>query len=204
MKNLSIILNAVLGVAVLVLYILFFTSSNNGSGTQNPPVSVEIKGKKEGIQPIVYVNTDSLLLNYEFAKKARKELEGKQATIQTDLESRGKQLEAEIQTFQKTYTSMSVQQAQNTEKALGQKQQDLLNYRDIVGRQYLEEEQKLNEKLFNNVQDYLKRYAAEKGHVYIMGYTKVNPIILYAEASLDITKEVLKGLNDEYKEKGTK
>jgi outer membrane protein len=41
--------------------------------------------------------------------------------------------------------------------------------------------------------------AKEKGYKMVLTYSKSNPSILFADESLDVTKEVLVGLNAEYK-----
>ena len=65
MKNLNYIINGVLAVAVIVLYVLNFTSKNN-----KETASFESSGSvvEMATLPIAYVNTDSLLRAYNFAK----------------------------------------------------------------------------------------------------------------------------------------
>ena len=57
----------------------------------------------------------------------------------------------------------------------------------------------LYEKLYDKVADYLKGYAKEKGYKMVLTYSKGNSAILFADESLDVTKEVIKGLNEAYK-----
>lgn len=197
-KNLPLILNAVLAIGLAILYILHFTQKGGGAAAVSSNVA-NAKFSKDGVKfPIVYVNSDSLLLNYEFYKKTKKDLDGKQANLEGDLTSRAKQLENEIQNFQKNANSMTVQNAKNTEQQLMQKQQDLVQYREIVGRQYLDEERRMNDKLLDNIAKYMKKYGRDNGHIFVLGYSRGGGI-LYADSTLDVTAQVLKGLNDEYK-----
>ena len=67
MKNLSLIINAILAVAVIVLFVLVLNIKSNSSNKQvNTHEGVITTGKL----PIAYINIDSLLLNYQFAKDA--------------------------------------------------------------------------------------------------------------------------------------
>jgi outer membrane protein len=56
-----------------------------------------------------------------------------------------------------------------------------------------------NEKLYEKVAAYLKGYAKKKGYKMVLTYSKANPTVLYADESLDVTKDVVSGLNDAYK-----
>ena len=53
--------------------------------------------------------------------------------------------------------------------------------------------------LFAGVKRTIKAYGKEKGFTYIYGTGDSNASILYAEDKLDITKDILKLLNDKYK-----
>jgi outer membrane protein len=52
--------------------------------------------------------------------------------------------------------------------------------------------------LVSGVKKFIKAYGKEKGYAYIYG-TGDAASILYAEDKFDITKEIIKGLNDKYK-----
>jgi outer membrane protein len=52
--------------------------------------------------------------------------------------------------------------------------------------------------LVSGVKKFIKAYGKEKGYSYIYG-TGDAATVLYAEDKYDITKEVVKALNDKYK-----
>jgi len=52
--------------------------------------------------------------------------------------------------------------------------------------------------LVSNVKKTIKAYGKEKGYTYIYGTGDSNASILYAEDKLDITKDIIKLLNDKY------
>ena len=82
MKNLSLILNGVLFVAIIVLYILHFSS--NKDQTQESTAAVVAPMPVN----IAYINSDTLLNNYEFSKIAAGELENKKDELQAEYENR--------------------------------------------------------------------------------------------------------------------
>jgi outer membrane protein len=148
---------------------------------------------------IVYVNSDTLLTQYELAKQIKKEFEGKRATIEGDLTAKGRALESEIADYQRKGREMTQEQAQQTEQRLGKKQQELIQYRDELSRRLGEQEAKRNEELYNRVTEFLKRYSKERNYKFVLTYQKGNDRVLFADEKLDITQDVVSQLNSEFK-----
>ena len=193
MKNASLVLNAVLVVAVAFLYYLHFKDQK--AETAVAPVPAESKGKN-----IVYVNVDSLLTKYEYFKDAQKVLSSKRFQLDNDLNTRGRSLQNEVAFFQQKAPTMTQEQGRATEAALQKKQQDLVAYRDRAAQSLAADEQKKNEDLYNQIFEYLKKYNKQNKYEFVLGYTKGGGI-LFANASNDVTAPILAGLNKEYKEK---
>lgn len=74
-------------------------------------------------------------------------------------------------------------------------------YQQNAGGALQNEQAVENEKLYDKVAAYLKVYAKEKGYKMVLTYSKGNSAILFADESLDVTSEVIKGLNAEYSKK---
>jgi outer membrane protein len=82
MKNLSLILNAVLIVAVGVLFYLHF--STKGSAKASPARSASMNLVQPDV-PIVYVNIDTLLNNYDYFKDMQNDFADKQSEMEAEL-----------------------------------------------------------------------------------------------------------------------
>lgn len=193
MKNISIILNFILAIAVGILYYLHF------SGHKKESMEI-ISAKGSAPTNIVYVNTDSLLKNFEYFKQIKKDLETKSKKAEADLVNRQAALQKELQTYQQNAGGMTTEQRQRTEEGLMKKDQDLRTYGQTLGTQLQEEQVKLNDDLYNKVAGYLKEHSKGKNYQLILGYSKTGNI-LYASDSIDVTDAVLRGLNSEYKAK---
>ena len=76
MKNLSLVLNAVLIVVVGVLYYLHFS----GRPKSTPAGSTALPGDMK----IAYINSDSVLKNYEYFKVTGEKLESKRKKLDQD------------------------------------------------------------------------------------------------------------------------
>jgi outer membrane protein len=147
---------------------------------------------------VVYVNSDSLLTNYEYFKAVQKVFEDKSKKAQADLQAKGAAFQREVAAYQQNAGTLSADQRASTEERLARKQQELATYNQNAGNALANEEASENEKLYNKVSDFLKVHAKEKGYKIVLTYSKSNPAVLYADESLDVTKQVLEGLNAEY------
>lgn len=148
---------------------------------------------------IVYVNIDSLQENYNYFKDLRSKLETKSKNAQGDLTAKGNAFQKEVAEYQKSVQTMSADQRAATEQRLARKQQELETYNQNARSALANESAVENEKLYDKISAYIKDYAKKKGYKMVLTYSKGNPTVLFADESLDVTKEVLKGLNDAYK-----
>ena len=60
----------------------------------------------------------------------------------------------------------------------------------------------MNKKLMDNINDFIKKYAEQNGYAFIFSYSKnaaVSGGLMYGKDALDITLDVVKGLNEAYK-----
>lgn len=148
---------------------------------------------------IVFVNSDSLLNNYEYFKTIKNKFQTKSKKAQGDLTSKGTAFQREVATYQQNAANLSAEQRATTEERLARKQQELQTFNQNAGNALASEEAAENEKLYNKVSDFLKTHAKTKGYKMVLTYSKANPTVLFADESLDVTKEVVTGLNSEYK-----
>lgn len=96
---------------------------------------------------------------------------------------------------------MSASERQATEERLARKQQELAQLNQNASASLAQDEQTEMTAVYNAITDYLTKHAKEKGYQYVLTYSKTNPAVIYADEKLDITKEVVEGLNKEYKAK---
>ncbi len=193
----SSIFNIILAIAVVVLYILHFTSKPQGPVFVNASDSTLMAMPTQGS---AFVNGDSLLENYDYFKNAKKDFEAKTLRTEKEIEAKRSVLELEFTNYQKMASSMSPEQRARTEESLMRKEQDLRLFSENAAAKLQEDQNKFNEQLFDKVSKYLKEHTKEKSYKIVFNFTKGSGI-LYANDSLDITNEVLEGLNKQYKEK---
>ncbi|MBA4055811.1 MAG: outer membrane chaperone Skp [Marivirga sp.] len=190
MKNLSLILNAVLLVAVGILFYLQFS---DGKPSASSSSSVE-----PGDVKIAYIRSDSVLKYYEYLKVNKVQLEEKTKKMDQDYRNRALGLQNEIAAYQRNVNSMTLGQVRATEEDLGKKQQNLQLYQQSLGQQLMEEEAKLNKELYDRITVFLKKYGNDKGFQIVLKYDPTSDV-LFAGDALDISNDVIAGLNEDYK-----
>jgi outer membrane protein len=189
MKNLSLILNVVLLVAVAILFFLHFSSGKSGSSAGTTGVPSDVK--------IAYINSDTVLKYYDYREVAFKQLETKATQMDQDFRNRAQGLQNEIAAYQRNVNSMTLGQVKSVEEDLGKKQQNLQMYQQSLNQQVMMDQEKVNRDLYERVTKFLKKYAAEKGIQIVLKYDLTSDVMQVSEA-LDISQDVIKGLNDEY------
>jgi outer membrane protein len=193
-KYLSIFLNVLLLIAIIILYVIYF--SENKSETGDPAIQAGDTVMPEEVT-IVYINEDSLLENYDYFKELAAGLEKKRKNLESDYTSKTKGLQTEIENFQRNAGNMTISQARAVEEDLVRKQQNLLRYQETLAQDMMKEETEVNRKLYDRVSEFLKEYAQKNGYTVVLNY-KRGSVLLYGHQGMDVTKEVVQGLNAEY------
>jgi outer membrane protein len=156
--------------------------------------------KTEAVVKTVYVNTDSLLSGYQFYKDAQKEFENKGYRLQVDLGQREKNLQGELQAIQQRAQTMTQAELQGADMMLKKKGAELQQYSQQRQQALAGEQAKKMQELYANIREYVKKHNAENKYEFVLGYTTSGGGILYADPSVDRTKEIVDGLNAEYAE----
>ncbi|MFP4019756.1 MAG: OmpH family outer membrane protein [Bacteroidales bacterium] len=202
LNKLSPILNIVLLVAVALLFYLHFQGDgkilDSGEKSEKAEVSEEEFTDYNQLR-VAYVNLDSLLEDYDLYIDKREEFEKEQNQSMSELQTRSQQLRQEYQEMQEKLDKglMTRSRAQIAQQELGQKEQELYQQRDQVTSELSEQEQVIYRQVLNSIQDYLEEYARENDFHYVLSYSFGGPI-LYKARQFNVTRDVLKGLNEEY------
>jgi len=146
----------------------------------------------------VYINTDSLLSKYEYAKDMSKRLSDKGKTAQADVQSRDQSFQREVADYKKVMATLPADKRQETEQRLQREQQELQQYQQNASAQFQNDQGAETSKLYDKLTDFAKAYAKEKGYKLVLTYSKTNPGVLFVDPSMDITAEAVKSLNDAY------
>ena len=209
-KNLSMILNVVLLIAVAVLYYLHFTEckANCGAATTGTdstavvkPVVMspsEIKASK-----IVFVNLDILSDQYDYLKDVSAAAQAELSTLENQYQTKGQKLQQDYADFQNQASKglLSDNQIKEQQEKFAARK-DELDQMQAKSQALEEKNQARTEEARKNLTDYITEYNKSGHYNYVLAYSNgpLSPV-LFANDSLDITKDILAGINAQYRAK---
>ncbi len=199
MKNFSLVLNIVLVAAVGFLYYYDF------SGKKTDAVAAKLSSSYMAVDsnghrpPLAYVELDSLNENISYIKERRKELETEMKAIEQEQENGYRGLQAQKDNFLKRGAAISDQEAQVFQGKLIDQQQKIDSRKQELS-------QKLNEKSFGimediqkKLKDFLTDYNRDKKYMYIFTTGTGLDYMVFKDSTLNITNDVIKGMNAKMK-----
>jgi outer membrane protein len=211
-KNLSVVLNIVLIIAVAILYYLHFTGSHNSrdsvsAGNDSLAVSkpVVLAPKDIKASRSVFVNLDVLNEKYEFIKDLSASAQAEQRALETKYQTKGQKLQEDYAAFQqKAQAGLLSDNQINAEQEAFAKRKEELDQLEMQSQNLMDKIQQRNEEANVNLREYIKEYNKSSNYNYVFAYSN-SPLsqVLLADDSLDITSEILEGLNNQYKNSKT-
>lgn len=188
---------------ILTVLALFALTSCGGkeAGTKTEDAAgAEIIPQEIVEGAIAYVNLDSLMRHYDFVKDKGGELEQEAKRVETELTNEGRSLERAFASAQEKIEKGLVTRAQaaQLEQDLMMRQQTLMQNRDQRQMELAEKEQVFMNNFYHNLSTYIEEYNAGYKYSMILSTSGGSPI-LNANPALDITMEIVNGLNEEYK-----
>jgi outer membrane protein len=148
---------------------------------------------------IAYVELDSVIARFDMAKDKATELEEKTKNSEAELASKSQAFDRDVRDFQNKVQKGLVTRATaaEMEQTLQQQQQTLLARRDEMAYNLNEESLVAQRQVLEYINQYLAEFNAERGFSYILAKQFPGPV-LYSDTTLDITVDVVAGLNAKY------
>jgi outer membrane protein len=183
--------------SALAIAAMMVSCNNAAPKMDEQPASADtsVSGMK-----IAYVEVDSLMTQYNFAKDYSVTLERKSNNARNTLTQKGNALQAAVNNFQQKVNNngfQSREQAASVQAAIQRQQNDLQALQARLENELASETAKFNEALRDSLQNFLLAYNKDKKYDLIL--SKAGDNILYAETRYDITQDVINGLNKRYK-----
>ena len=199
MKNLSLILNIVLLLAVGYLFYSDFAVKKKVAAVSSSAKALRTNDSTSQHAGIAYVELDSLNENITYFKQRRKELEQQQKSIEADLANDYKALEAKQNTFFQKNPNANPEDVQNLRLQLSQGQQEIENKKQTQMQLLQQKSFELMEYIQKNLKEFLADYNKEKKYQYILTSGSGIDWLIYKDSTLDITQEVITGMNEKLK-----
>jgi outer membrane protein len=193
MNRAPIVLSSLALLGVLILAILHFrgnthTSSSSTTSTSTPGSALRV----------AYVDIDTFESRYVSLKNKKEEFAARQSAMEAELQQSQEQMQRDYNDLQKRSQAGTLSQAEGeaAAKRLKQMDQTLQTRSQTMGTQLKKELDAFNEELHDRMDSFLEEYTKEKHFNYVLSYSRSNPIILFADKGLNVTEDVIKGMND--------
>ncbi len=192
------VLAALSFIGVVIIFIMTFCcngSSCGASKTSSPKAVVQTGDLK-----IAFVNTDSILVHYEYAKDLEKGLKAFQTSLESNYQAAGQKLQADYENYLKTGDKLTLTEQKKKEEDLTRRQQEFPMLQQKMMAQLQERQLEDNKKLLDAVYAFIKDYNSKnQKYNIILSRSYISSAVLYADEGYDLTNEIIEGLNKEYK-----
>lgn len=193
MKNISTLLFVLLFAAVALLFYFQFQQKKKDTHAvaQSDAQSHKIN--------VAYVDIDSLENNYEYFKDQQKAFEKKRDSIDKALNSDFDAIERERIQFIQKGNAITEIEAENFKARYQQKMQNLENKKQLLSKELGEKQNLMMDNVLSKIEAYMKEYNKNSHYSFVFGAAKGNMMFLHKDTACNITNEILKGLNEEYR-----
>lgn len=203
MKSIQSILLVILAVAVAVLYVLHFRTAK-----PKEPASRAVTKDSGAISDqhlrVAYIDLDTIQKYYEFFKLKNDDIEREKARYDNQIQSDLNKLERDRVEFLKKGQAITQVDAEKFQQEYQTRYQQIGQRQQTLQGQHLENQAKAIDEIQKRINEYLKDYNKEGKYNFIFSTQEGNPTLYFKDTAFNITSEVLKGLNDTYKQSKAK
>ena len=184
--------------ATVALLTLGMAGCNNSDSKQNPEAAAPVIA--EGGLKIAYVDTDTIMAKYQYAIDLNEELLAYKDQQEKYYQQQMTQFQTDYNNYLQTGASLTLTQQQAKEAELKQRMEKMSTLEQELMAKVAERQLSENTKLLNAIFAFIREYnAANQQFDVILRKSFNDTPVLYANPAMDITDEILAGLNEEYK-----
>ncbi len=197
MKNISLVVNAILAIAIAVLFFLHFKYHKQLDTISDKVIKQDTMAKRP--LKIAYVDLDSIQEKYAYYRERMSDFEKKKENADRDLNSSFQKIESERVAFVQRGNNITQVEAEAFQRDYTRKMQNLENQKRTVESQIQTDGIRTMDELRKRINDFLVDYNKEKNYSYIFSYSSGLNVLFYKDTANNITNEVVAGLNEAYK-----
>ncbi|MBA2745667.1 MAG: OmpH family outer membrane protein [Flavisolibacter sp.] len=198
MKNASLIFNIVLLALVGVLFYLHFSSGKKVASSTEKKSQVTASAEENGEFKIAYFELDSITNSFSMVKDVKSELNKEEEKMSSEMAGWQKRYNDKITRYQNQAQTQPMSQVES-EKAntdLLQMQETIRNKKQELDQRFQNMYMQKMKEVTTKIEAFLQDYNQDKRYSYILAYEP--GFIYYRDTMYNITKDLIKGLNDQY------
>ena len=203
MKTGLVILNVILLLAVGFLFYLHFNPRRNGARVQNRTVQKDPadSSSAQGSCRIAYFEMDSVATNFDKAKEMQSELEKKEDKMNAEMNRLQNLYQQKYINFQQHGATMSSSQLDAAMNELGQLDQNIKDTKASMDQDYKTYYVQTQQEILSMIRKFCSEYNKDKKYTIII--SNEPGLVFYKDSTMDITRDLLEGLNKMYGKKKT-
>jgi len=204
MKNGLLVWNVLL--TLVAGYLLYTHFSSNKKTATGEKIETGAAATVNKDFRIAYFEMDSVEANFALVKDVKAELSKKEEAINSEMERMGKSLQEKYNYFQGQAQAGTLTEAQSQAASQELKNMDdqMKNRKQALDQEYSEFYTKKMREIKNTITLFLKEYNMTQNYSYITSYGDADGLFYYRDTTLNITADVVKGLNKVYKQSSKK
>lgn len=201
LSKINLALNVLLLAAVAFLFFKPSTGEVNNdkkSDDEGDTTAIFTPESLNSNSRVVFVNADSLNEKYEFIAEKYEELEREQLKIESQVQRKMKAAEERYIQLEAEAAYMTPGQLEQAQMELQGLQMEITQFQEKLAADFRKKELETQQTFYKNISEYLKEYNKTGMYDFILTY-QLGGQILLANDSLDITNDVIRGLNANYR-----
>ena len=147
-----------------------------------------------GSEKIAFVDSAKLLANYEGMQQARQAYQQKASVWQANIDTLTQEVQSALKEYEKDKAQLSQKEQELSQELLKNKQQQLVNYQRAIQEKAAQEDKQMTQTVITEVNNYLSEFGSQHNYKVILVANETGTIA-YAQEGMDVTEEVLAGLN---------
>ena len=195
MKNIAVVISILSLLLTGVMFYLFFNRPEKDWKTAPANGNQQVSAFK-----IAYFDMDSLEAHYNYFKDADKQAKGKESAMDMELNSLQSKYQKKIAEWQQKSSTMTQAEGQQAQQEYAEMQQTFQSRKEALQEELAKSNGQVMTDIKKKIESFLEEYNKQKNYSFILAY-EPNTFIYYKDSVFNITKDVIAGLNANYKKK---
>lgn len=190
-------------VCSIILFVMVLSDGKTEKNEKEAGAKTEKTNKtlSSGGLKVAYINTDTIMAKYQMAIDMEAALQTYQKNLQKELEAKVSKFQSDYENYLKNGANLTLTQQKQTEQDLTKRQQELPQLEQKMMLDLQERQASDNKKMLDAVYAFIKDYNKKHQNFdVILSKSYIGSPVLYIDEGMDITNEIIEGLNKEYEE----
>ena len=202
MKQISVIFSSIALIGVILLLVLRFApdeavvseAETDAEKSEDDSLKDE---KDKPVLDVLYVNTDTVMVYYDLAKKLEDQLQQQRYRYENRIKNKEKELMKKFEQFREKSGSMSRFEGQMKQQELQEDEQELYSLQEEFSESLNKAERDFTLEIKDSLEVFLSDYMKDKPHKIVLTET-YGGAVLWGHEDANITRKVVDGLNERY------